>query len=183
MTARLPVLLLCLAPFFLRAAEPSPLMTIPPGDYAREMGDQTLKDPAGGRHFSADVKGYVVVVIFSVPDLSQGGRQKKWAKFLAEEGATRLPRAVKFALIEDMAQSGLSGMARDEMKKEFAPKARPLLLLDETGAITHGFGIPRDRTQVLVYDKKGRLRHVETANPTPESAGRVRQIAALLLAE
>lgn len=158
-------------------------MTVPPGDYLRQLGGSPLRDPAGVTHTDAEVKGRVAAIIFSVPDPSQGGRQRKWAAALADDPATRVPKTAALVLIEDMAQSGFAAMARDDMKRQYTPGSRPALLLDETGAITKHFGIPRDRTQILIYDKSGVLRHVETANPSPESAARVRKIVGTLLGE
>ena len=47
------------------------------------------------------------------------------------------------------------------MQKKFAIKKRPFPLLDETGDTFKRFGIPRDRTEILVFDKQGTLRDVE----------------------
>ena len=158
-------------------------MTIPPGNYALKLEGSPLRDPTGAVHTDAEVRGKVAALIFSVPDPSQGGRQQRWAEALADDPATRLPKAAALVLIEDMAQSGFAAMARDDMKRQFTPGSRPFLLLDETGAITKRFGVPRDRTQILVYDRDGALRHVETADPSPEAAARVKRAVATLLIE
>lgn len=160
----------------------APPMTVPADGYLRRLDNDALLDPAGVRHSTDRVRGRVVVILFSIPDLGQGDNQKRWSALLADDPDTRLPKSAAFALIEDMAQAGFPGLARDEMRRKFSPGERPVLLLDEKGAMTKRFGIPRDRTQVLIYDKSGILRHVETRDPTPAAAADVKRIVTALAA-
>lgn len=60
-------------------------MHIPSGDYARQLGGGTLDDPSGAPHTRRDAEGQVIVAIFSIPNMSQGGYQEKWAKLLADQ--------------------------------------------------------------------------------------------------
>ena len=66
-------------------------------------------------------------------------------------------------LFEDMAHAGMfKGIARSDLKKQFTKGSRPLVVLDETGAIFAKYGVPRNKTEILIYDKKGGLRDVES---------------------
>lgn len=160
-------------------------MTIPPGKYQRTLGDNSIPDPSGKLHRRGEVSGHVVVAIFSAPNMSQGDVQQKWADLLADNPSTRVSSRVKLMLVEDMSQAGMfKGMARDSMKKDFTPTSRPFLVIDETGDVFKRFGVPRGRTEILIYDKKGTLRDVETdLSDTDKVAHRVKVITARLLAE
>ena len=122
----------------------------------------TLQDPAGKPHHRLAVDGKIGVVIFSVPDMSQGPSQRRWSRILASDPSSRLPDSVALVLVENMALSGpFRDEARDDMQKQFTAKKRPFLLLDESGNVSKRFGILRDRTEVLIFDQKGQLRDVE----------------------
>jgi len=137
-------------------------MRVPPGNYARRLGATVLADPLGNPHTRRDAAGKVMVAIFSAPTMSQGGYQEKWSSLLADQPATRLPGEVMLVLFEDMSQAGMfQGMARDDMKKQFVKGSRPLVVLDETGATFRKFGIPKNKTEILLYDKTETLRDVE----------------------
>jgi hypothetical protein len=138
-------------------------MCLPQGDYDHRLGMRGLDDPSGKEHTRRSVAGRVVVVIFSSPTWSQGGAQKRWAKILADDFRTRVPHRVALFLVEDMSQAGwFKGMAERRMRKQFTPTSRPLLLLDKTGHTSRKFGVKRDSTEILIFDKTGRLRDVET---------------------
>jgi hypothetical protein len=47
------------------------------------------------------------------------------------------------------------------LKQQFTKGSRPLVVLGETGSIFKKYGVPRDKTEILIYDKKGVLRDVE----------------------
>ncbi len=138
-------------------------MNIPPGiSYQKHLGSRAIADPTGKNHTSAEVKGQVVVIIFSAPNMSQGDIQQKWADMLATNPKTKVDDSVKLVLAEDMSQAGMfKGIARDSMKKDFKPDSRPILILDETGDVFKRFGVPRGHTQILIYDKTSTLRDVE----------------------
>jgi len=175
---------LCLLALAARAEE-NVVMNIPPGDYAKKLGNNWLADPDGKRHSRQEIKGKVVVAIFSAPTMSQGSNQKKWANLLADDPATKVPDTVALFLIEDMSQAGwFKGVAKEEMKKDFTEDSRPFLLMDETGAVFKRFGVGKNRTEVLIYDKTGALRDVETdLSDTSVTVQRIKAITTKLLAE
>lgn len=133
-------------------------MTIPSGYQAKNLGSSVVADPTGVTHTKKEVAGKVVVALFSAPTPSQGDLQKQWSNGLA----AALPKSVAFILVEDMTQAGLfKGIALSDMKSEFSPHDRPFLVLDQNGAVVKKFGVPRDKTVVLIYDTTGKLRDVE----------------------
>jgi hypothetical protein len=137
-------------------------MNMPSGDYAKQLGTRSIADPSGTTHTREEVKGKVVVAIFSAPNMSQGGRQEKWSNLLANQPATKVSDRVGLFLVEDMSQAGMfKGMALDSMKKQFTPTSRPFLILDQDGSFFKRFGVARGTTVILIYDKRGRLRDVE----------------------
>lgn len=149
--------------------------------FATSIPKGSLRDPQGILHTSTGQLAQPVVAIFSVPSMAQGGNQEKWSQCLAEDPKTKLPNSVGLYLIEDMKQSGFSEMARDRMKKEYGKGDRPILLLDETGAIGKEFGIPRNTTCVLVYSRENKLVHSEMGPATDEAVARVRKKVATLI--
>ncbi len=155
-------------------------MHIPPGDYARQIGNGSLEDPSGAPHTRRDAAGEVVVAIFSIPNMSQGGYQEKWSDLLASQSDTKLPKSVFLVLFEDMAHAGMfKGIARSDLKQQFTKGSRPLVVLDETGAIFQKYGVPRDKTEILIYDKKGNLRDVEADLADADTAATVARIHAI----
>ena len=133
-------------------------MTIPSGYFAKNLGKSALADPSGTTHTKQEVAGKVVVALFSAPTPSQGDLQKQWSNGLADA----LPKSIVFVLVEDMTEAGMfKGVALSEMKKEFSPTDRPFLILDQDGAFVKKFGVPKDKTVVLIYDAKGKLRDAE----------------------
>ncbi|MCE0484513.1 MAG: hypothetical protein LV479_09775 [Methylacidiphilales bacterium] len=160
-------------------------MYLPEGNYATHIGTRTISDPSGATHTKKEVAGKVVVAIFSAPNMSQGGRQEKWSDLLANQPATKLSDDVALFLVEDMSQAGMfKGMALDQMKKEFTPKSRPFLILDQDGSVLKRFGVPRGSTQILIYDKNGTLRDVETdLDNQDKTIYRLKSITKRLLAE
>jgi hypothetical protein len=137
-------------------------MMVPSGNYTRQLGNGSLEDPSGVAHTQREAAGRVIVAIFSIPNMSQGGYQEKWATLLAEQSNTKLPRSVFLVLFENMAQAGMfKGIARSDMKDQFRKGSRPLVVLDETGSIFKKYGVPPDKTEILVYNKTGKLVDVE----------------------
>lgn len=155
----LPVLMLATSGL-LRAE--SVEMNLPAGNYAKQLGSASLKDPSGVSHTKQEVKNKVVVGIFSDPTMSQGDAQEKWSDLLATQPASKVSDKVALILVEDMTEAGMfRGMALNDMKKDFTPEARPFLILDNTGAVFKRFGVARNKTVILIYDKHGKLRDVE----------------------
>jgi hypothetical protein len=155
------LLVLCLATSGRLYAD-SVQMNIPPGDYGAQIASGSLEDPSGATHSRQEVKDKVVVAIFSAPNMSQGGRQEKWSDLLATQSDTKVSDKVSLYLVEDMTQAGMfKGMALDSMKKQFTPDSRPFLILDQTGNVFKQFGVPKNKTAILIYDKHSKLRDVE----------------------
>ncbi|MDE1169747.1 MAG: hypothetical protein PW734_00835 [Verrucomicrobium sp.] len=175
-------LALGLFPFCARA---DVALHVPDGNYAHRFGGGVLKDPDGKTYTAGQLRGKVVVAIFSAPNISQGGTQERWADALATNPATKVPDSVALFLVEDMTQAGMfAGMARDSMKKSYTPGTRPILVLDETGAVFRKFGVKRNATELLIYDPHGALRDVETdLSDIPATAKRVRAICRMLQRE
>jgi hypothetical protein len=137
-------------------------MTIPKGYYAKKIGKAPISDPSGTTHTRQEIAGKVVVGIFSAPNMTEGGQQEKWSDLLSTQPESKVSDAVVLILVEDMTQAGMfKGMALSSMKKQFSPHQRPFLVLDQTGAVFKRFGVPENKTAILIYDKTGRLRDVE----------------------
>jgi predicted transcriptional regulator len=155
-------------------------MNVPAGYFQQDIGKSALADPSGVTHTKQEVAGKVVVAIFSAPTMSQGDSQKTWSNLLDEQ----VKPPVALVLVEDMTQAGMfKGLALDDMKKEFTPHSRPFLILDQTGDVVKKFGVPRDQTVILIYDKKGKLRDVETNLKDQDgTVQRIKAIAKQLLA-
>ena len=162
-------------------------MVIPPGHHAPKIGTRPLADPSGATHTRQEVAGKVCVAIFSAPNMSQGDKQEKWSDLLANKSATKISDSVVLILIEDMSQAGpFKDMALDSMKKHFTPKSRPFLILDQDGSVFKKFGVPRDKTEILIYDKNSNLRDVEIKLGEDDEENTLRRIKAItrrLLAE
>jgi len=160
-------------------------MNLPEGDYAKHIGTRSIADPSGATHTKKEVAGKVVVAIFSAPNMSQGNVQEKWADLLANQPDTKVSDEVALFLVEDMSQAGMfKGMALGQMKKEFTPKSRPFLILDQDGSVLKKFGVPRGHTSILIYDKNGTLRDVETALDDQDTTiHRIKSITHRLLEE
>jgi len=158
---------------------------IPPGNYTRHLGTGSIADPSGATHTRKEIANKVVVGIFTAPNMSQGDVQEKWANLLANEPATKISDEVSLLLVEDMSQAGMfKGIARSDMKKEFTPKSRPFLIIDEDGSVLKNFGVASGRTEILIYDKKGTLRDVESdLADQDKTIHRIKQITHQLLNE
>jgi hypothetical protein len=157
-------------------------MMIPSGQRGARVGSDPLSDPAGEVHTHLAISGRVGVVIFSVPDMSQGPSQRRWSRILANDPASMLPDSVALVLVEDMAAAGpFRDEARHDMTDQFKRKKRPLLLLDESGAIFQQYQISRNRTEILIFDQGGRLRDVEqNLDDQQATIGRIKSITSEL---
>ena len=153
------LLLLAAAPCY--AASPV-VMTIPPGHYAKKMGNNTVKDSSGAVYGKEDVKGRVCVAIFITPNLAEGVK-RHWAYLLADKPSTKLPNSVALVMIENIAAAGgFKKMPMTATRSDFVKGERPLTVLDYSGRVFKRFGISDKKTQILIFDKKGRLRDVES---------------------
>jgi len=160
-------------------------MNLPEGNYATHIGTRPIADPSGATHTRKEIAGKVVVGIFTAPNMSQGDIQEKWANLLANQPDTKISDEVALFLVEDMSQAGMfKGIARGDMKKEFTPNSRPFLILDEDGSVLKKFGVEHGRTEILIYDKNGTLRDVETdLNDQDTTIHRIKAITHRLLEE
>jgi hypothetical protein len=160
-------------------------MVLPPGHYQRHFGQGKLEDPLCRTYAKTDVRNKVVVAIFSSPNMSNGDAQRKWVDLLANNPETKLKDAVLLVLVEDMSQAGMfRDMALASMRKDFKESSRPLIVLDDTGDFSRRFGIPRDQTRILVFDKTGTLRDVEAdLQDSSTTTHRLKVITGRLLAE
>lgn len=172
-------LFLCGVPA-LSAADPV-VMSLPPGNYARKLGSNAVEDPSGAIHTKQEVRGRVMVGIFITPNLTEGVK-RRWAYLLADKASTRLPDSVALVMIENIAAAGgFKKMGKDSVKSDFIKGERPFTVLDYTGRVFKRFGISGTKTEILIFDKKGRLRDVE--NDLSDEAltlRRVRSIVAYL---
>lgn len=152
---------------------------VPPG-YRASIPIGSLRDPQNMVHAFNGKLTRPVVAIFSIPNMSQGGTQERWANALADDPQTRLPDTVGLFLVEDMV-TGFSDIARKEMKKQYVPGQRPVVLLDEDSAIREKFGVAKGKTCVLVYSQENKLVHVQEGKPSPEAIAKVRSVALSLV--
>lgn len=151
--------------------------------YRASIPAGSLPDPHGNVYSTDGKLSRPVLGIFSVPNLTQGARQEKWADYLADQEETRVPSGVGFYLIEDMEATAFREMARKRMEQVYKTGARPVVLLDEKGAMRKKFGIPEGKTVILLYDKKNHLRYVEEGPATEESVKRLHKVIQKILAE
>jgi predicted transcriptional regulator len=66
------------------------------------------------------------------------------------------------------------------MKKSYRLGDRPVLLLDEDGSESKLFGIPRNATCVLVYNRSNKLVWAEKGGASAEAVARVLQAVSQL---
>jgi hypothetical protein len=153
--------------------------TVPSG-YRTSIPVGSLRDPQNMVHAFNGKLTRPIVAIFSIPNMSQGGTQERWASALADDPGTRLPDTVGLFLVEDMV-TGFSDLARKEMKKQYVPGQRPVVLLDEDSAIREKFGVAKGKTCVLVYSRENKLAYVQEGKPTPKAIANVRAAALALV--
>ena len=122
----------------------------------------SLKDPHGALHQSGKLRGRPLIIIYTAPTIWNESTQKKWCNYLAQTK----PKQAGFIMIEDMSAAPFREMAASEMKKEWAPKDVPLLLLDENGGLRKSFSAAKGATCVLVYGRTNKLIHTETGPPS-----------------
>ncbi len=137
-----------------------------PFGYAPEF---TLKDPLGKDYSSeALFKDTGMLVMITVPTLTQYERQKRWEKLVSrhhwpEHGA---PQRV---LIEDMSQQTMyKEKARGMMRACYKPGGDTVVLIDESGDVRRAFNMMNDETMVLLCDAKGRILHIEPDEVEPD---------------
>jgi len=122
---------------------------------AESLPSFKLKDPAGKEFTDADVRKAGVVIVVTIPNVKHQDPQKHWVHEISKEkwGAD----GPKFILIEDLAQSPYKDKSMNGMKESYKAGSIPQLLVDDTGDFRRALGVQQDETNVLVYDKDGRL--------------------------
>ena len=156
-----------------------------PGVFAAQVPEFKLKDPAGGEHKSAQLhRGAGMLLMLTVPNLSQYEKQVRWNKFLKKQPwpAEHAPRQV---LLEDLSQQTLfKDRARAMMADKYDPNGAVTVLIDEDGGVRRGFRVPENETVILLVDPSGNIIHHEATEEMPdaEAARRVmKHVTALAL--
>lgn len=144
-----------------------------PSDFPSRLPSFTLADPDGKNFTPRRNSGNVTVVIVTIPDMSQGGVQKKWVKSLSS-----LSTGVNYFLIEDMKGTMFQGIALSDMKNDYAEGDRPVVLIDQEGAAAQALAAPRGKTVVYVFDSRNRLVHVQIGHPSAAAVQNVRNAVA-----
>ena len=145
------------------------------GRYVSAMPSFKLKDPYDKEHSATAFKGKPTVLILTIPNVKHGDRQSRWSRWLKKKG---WPDSVNFVLVQDMSQSNVKDKARASMKKKFKPDTKPLLLLDETGAVRRSFRVQNDETVLLIFDKTGKVIYYCDEKPTIEEARKIKKMFA-----
>lgn len=151
--------------------------------YLSSIPAGALPDPHGRIHTTEGKLTRPIVAIFSVPNLSQGSIQEKWAKELSENPETKLPDDVGLYLIEDMKEATFKKTARKEMQKQYKSGDNPIVLIDENGTYRKKFRVPKGETCVLIYNHKNQLQHVQRGKATPEALAKVKKVVHKLVSE
>ena len=129
----------------------------------------TLKDPHGTTISSESIyKATGMLVMVSVPNLTQYERQKKWERYMKGQ---RWPQqcAPQRVLIEDLSQQQTyKEKARFMMKQAYKPGGDTVVLVDEDGDVRRQLGVQNNETVIVLVDTKGRVLHVESDDVEPD---------------
>jgi hypothetical protein len=136
----------------------------------KDLPEFSLKDPGGKAFSRKDILKNGAVFVVTAPILSNKKEQEDWAKYLK---ATKHKGKGRLVFLQDMSPSSFKREALSEMKKKSEPGIDPLLLIDPNGEMRKKLGVKVEATVVLVYDKKGRLVHVERGKPSQKSASQI----------
>jgi hypothetical protein len=148
------------------------------GSFSTAVPQFTLKDSSGTEHSPDSLyKDTGMLLMITVPNLTQYERQKKWEKWIKKEAwpEQNAPRCV---VVEDMSQQE---SYKDRARKLIADKGREdthtLFLIDETGDTRRDFGVAQNETVILLVDSSGTVIHNESddVEPERESAHRIAQ--------
>jgi hypothetical protein len=136
-----------------------------------EVPDFKIKDPLSKEFCSESLyKTSGMLVMITVPNLTQYERQKKWERFMSHH---RWPErgAPQRVLIEDMSQQKqYKEKARGMMKASYKPDGDVIVLIDETGDVRREFGMMDNETMIVLCDAKGRILHLEPDEIEPDDA-------------
>ncbi len=154
------------------------------GPYAGIVPEFKLKDCNGASHDCASLyKERGMLLMVTVPNLTQYERQKKWEKLVKQAGWPQ-ENAPKCVILQDMSQSGHRDKALRMMQDKVREDNREVFLVDETGDVRRSFGVRQDETVLLLIDSCGCVVHHETDEVEPDResaqrvAGYVRKLAA-----
>ena len=132
------------------------------GEYVETVPDFSLKDATGKNHTSASLyKDSGMLLMITVPNLTQYERQKRWEKLLKNENwpTINAPRCV---VLEDLSQQeGYKDKARNLMQEKSREESREMFLIDETGNVRRQFGVQQNETVILLVDTHGNVVHHE----------------------
>ncbi len=142
-------------------------------NFAQTLPGFALKDPADVEHTQAQYAKTGLVLIVTIPNVKHGEHQSRWSRWLTKKPWPEEGPAL--VLLEDLSQSNVKDKALESMKKSFKPGKVPTLLLDHTGDFRKALKVQNDDTVVLIFSKDGKLVLAEAAEPTLESAQRIRK--------
>lgn len=135
-----------------------------------------LKDAGGVLQTARNLyKDTGMLLMLTVPNLTQYEKQKRWEKWLRKEQwpAKDAPRCV---VLQDLSQQD---SFRDKIRKMMSDRQNELpavlFVIDEDGDVRRRFGVNNNETVILLVDSLGRIVHHERDDTEPdrESARRV----------
>ena len=132
------------------------------GEYVETVPEFTLKDAAGTGHISSSLyKDNGMLLMITVPNLTQYERQKRWEKLLKNESWPEL-HAPRCVVLEDLSQQdSYKDKARHLMQEKSREESRETFLIDETGNVRRQFGVQQNETVILIVDAHGNVVHHE----------------------
>jgi hypothetical protein len=150
------------------------------GEYVETVPSFALKDAIGVNHTSASLyKDSGMLLMITVPNLTQYERQKRWEKLLKNENWPTL-NAPRCVVLEDLSQQeGYKEKARHLMQEKSREESRETFLIDETGDVRRQFGVQQNETVILLVDTHGNVVHHEFDDIETETdaARRINRIA------
>ncbi len=132
------------------------------GEYVETVPEFSLKDAAGVNHTSASLyKDSGMLLMITVPNLTQYERQKRWEKLLKNESWPEI-HAPRCVVLEDLSQQdSYKDKARHLMQEKSREESRETFLIDETGIVRRKFGVQQNETVILLVDAHGNVVHHE----------------------
>ena len=147
------------------------------GPSGNKIPEFALKDPLGKVKHGEKLYGECgMLIMLTVPNLSQYEKQTRWQKVLKKE---KWPEqfAPTCVVLEDLSQQvAFKERARAAIKERCATEpSNVVVLIDEDGAVRRKFGVQENETVIFLVDASGRILHQETddAEPGPEAARRI----------
>ena len=148
------------------------------GNFANTAPEFKLKDPAGKEFSSEKLYGENgMMIMITVPNLTQFEKQKKWEKFLLKQQWPAQNKCSCVVLQDLSQQKTFKEKARAMMYEKFAKGLDFILLIDEDGAARRRFNVQENETVILVVDRDGRVIHHESDDVESQAAAS-RRVAA-----